>query len=229
MTASEILTGDQPEPHKIPIGLSPQRRELLNWFRINAEPLAPAYEGAIRMLDDRDFPARVHFIAHAVRDISNRLIEVLEPGVPAGMVQYAQELDAIEKVWPDLHSMSGKGSDGGVQEAVELDYKLALRIDGLGKIHRESRKRPSNREMLFRFLMRNEPNRVQLNIRLVSGFEETCHWFMKLAHLRNKVPALIEEDKLQTQFAKFEGMLHSFVGDFFTGTETLDEILHEAN
>ena len=77
----------------------PLRRELLHWFRDNATPLAEAYEGAIRLVDDGEyFPGRIHFIAHAVRDISDRLVYVLDPQLKAGRVQYENEMDRIEKL-----------------------------------------------------------------------------------------------------------------------------------
>lgn len=79
---------------------TPLRRELLNWFRANAAPLSEAYEGAIRLIDDGDFPGRIHFVAHAVRDISDRLIYVLDPQLEAARVQYENAMDQIEKHWP---------------------------------------------------------------------------------------------------------------------------------
>jgi hypothetical protein len=43
------------------------------------------------------------------------------------------------------------------------------------------------------------------------------------------VPTEFEEAELQARFDSFEGILHSFVGDFFTGARELDEILLQAN
>ena len=57
---------------------SPKRLELLRWFQENAQPLAAAYEGAVRLLYDEDFPGRIHFVSHAVRDIADRLVFVLD-------------------------------------------------------------------------------------------------------------------------------------------------------
>jgi hypothetical protein len=204
------------------------RRELLNWFRDNAVPLAEAYEGAIRLVDNGDFPGRIHFIAHAVRDISDRLVYVLDPQLKAGRVQYENEMDRIEKLWPRLNVPSLTDAVAET-EAVTIDYKVASIIDALVTAHRERRARPSNYELLFRFLMRNEPLRAEVNQRLVRDFKRTREWFMARTHLQGKAVPPVDESELQTQFKKFEGMLHSFVGNFFTGKKELDEVLRQAN
>jgi len=219
---------DGEREHRIPL-MPPRRRELLNWFRCSAAPLADAYEGAVRLLQQEDFPGRVHFISHAVRDIADRLVFVLDPQLEGGRVQYENEMDEIEKLWPKLQTIQGTAGGPAAQDAVPIDYRLALRIDSLVGAHRKRRQRPSNSELLFRYLMRQEPSLAEVNQRLVSDFRKMQKWFMKLTHLRKGEAPKVDENELQTQFSKFEGMLHSFVGDFFTGTAELDEILQQAN
>lgn len=207
----------------------PLRRELLNWFRDNAGPLVEAYEGAIRLVDDGNFPGRVHFIAHAIRDISDRLVFVLDPQLKPARVQYENEMDRIEKLWPQL-TYVGDSSDVAAQtEMVPLDSRVAMLIDSLVKAHRKRRERPSNYELLFRYLMRKEPLQAEVNQRLVMDFKRMRDWFMGLTHLRDKEIPQIDESELQAHFKKFEGMLHSFVGKFFTAKKELDEILRQAN
>jgi hypothetical protein len=209
---------------------SRKRRELLDWFRKNAEPLAEAFEGAVRLLDDGHFPGRVHFIAHAVRDIADRLVFVLDPQLKGNRVQYENEMDRIAKNWPTLQIIGDdKTGARANQDAVTIHYALASIINSLVEAHRERRLRPSNFELLFRFLMRNEPSRGDVNKLIVSDFKKIRGWFMDLTHLRATEAPKIDEYELQMQFRKFEGMLHSFVGDFFTGTAELDDILQQAN
>ena len=208
--------------------LPPKQGQLLNWFRMNAAPLAEAYDGAIQLLENRNFPGRVHFIAHAVRDIADRLVYVLDPQLPSRRVQYEPELDHIEKLWPNLQTFTGP-SDGSLpHDSVTIDYRLVTTINSLVTAHRERRKQPSNYELLFRVLMRHEPTRAGVNQRLVSDFKKMRDWFMALTHLRKQAP-VVSEDELRTQFGRFEGMLYSFVGDFFAGVVELDGILQQAN
>ncbi|MCJ7589121.1 MAG: hypothetical protein MUQ00_14655 [Candidatus Aminicenantes bacterium] len=209
--------------------MPPKRQELLNWFRRNAEPLAEAYEGAIRLLDDGNFPGRVHFIAHAVRDIADRLVFVLDPQLKGRRVQYEGEMDRIAKLWRALQTVRGTTNQSPTQDTVTINYRLAVMIDSLVTEHRERRGRPSSSELLFRFLMRKEPSEVEVNQRLVFDFKKVRKWFMRLTHFRDKITPEVDKTELQTQFSNFEGMLHSFVGDFFTGTRELDDIIQQAN
>jgi len=222
------------------------RCELLNWFRNSAAPLAPAYEGAFRLLDAGEFPGRIHFIAHAVRDMCDRLIYVLDPQLKGNRVQYENEMDTIAEEWPTIHRLSAAqderaSNDGSVAvldvldegqasaEVITILYRMAVRIDSLVRAHRLRRERPSNQELLFRFLMRREPTQGQVNERLVKDFERVKGWFMKSAHFGAGEPVQVMEGELQERFSAFERMLHSFVGSFFTTTKELDEILRQAN
>jgi len=52
---------------------------------------------------------------------------------------------------------------------------------------------------------------------------------MQRTHLQATSAPSVDEAELQSKFGAFEGMLHSFVGDFFTGTAEIDEILRKTN
>ena len=216
----------------LPGNWSRKRTELLKWFRVNAKSLADSYEGAVKMLEDRSFPGRVHFIGHAVRDIADRLGAALELGLEGGKisrVQHEKHLDPIAKDWPELQTINEHDEDGVVQDRISIEYNLAIKIDSLVSDHRARRKRRSNSEHLFRYLMRKEPTKTDVNMRLVSALEEVRGWFMEHTHFRaDKAPVNVESE-LQSQFRKFEEMLYSFVGNFFTIVEEIDEILRESN
>jgi len=206
----------------------PQRQELLNWFRRSAPALAGAYEGAVRLLEDEDFPGRIHFIAHAVRDIADRLVFVLDPQLQPRRVQYENELDGIEGLWPNIQDIRNRDGGETREDAVTLSYRLAERIDSLVAAHRERRARPSNHDLLFRHLMRQEPSAGALNRRVAEDFKGIREYFMRWTHLRQEMHEP-DESELKGKFSSFEAMLHSFVGGFFTGTVELDAILQQAN
>ena len=215
--------------HRLPLELSAIRKQLLVWFRKEALPLADAYAGALYLLADREFPGRVHFIAHAVRDIADRLVFVLDPQLNGSRVDYESALDVIAKEWPD---MTGVANGAGIEPspgAVQLDFRLAVRVDRLVRTHRERRQRPSRFELLFRHLMRNEVHHAALNQRLVDDFKRVRQSFMAVTHLRTDAAPHLKEEELQQNFNRFETILHSFVGDFFTGQKALDDILQRAN
>ena len=56
------------------------RRRILEWLEANAPALAPVYDGAVRMILEPEFPGRVHFIAHAMREIMNLWMEIQRGG-----------------------------------------------------------------------------------------------------------------------------------------------------
>ncbi len=180
-------------------------------------------------MGDAAFPGRVHFVAHAVRDMADRLVDVLDPQTKGSRVQYENEMDVIVKDWPTMEPMDGSEAGPGVEESLAIPIQVARRIDRLVRAHRDRRKRPTQYELLFRFLMRNEPLHARLNERLVRDFQNTRKWFMDLTHLRSGKPPQVDEGEFLSYFNKFEAMLHSFVGKFFTGTRELDAILHKAN
>ena len=181
------------------------------------------------MVEDGAFPGRLHFIAHAIRDISNRLVFVLDPQEPPKRVQYECTLDKIQDNWPVLNRLE-RESDG---EARPLDVcisrQVAERIDKLVESHRERHRRPSNQELLFRFLMRIEPSKGSVHEKLMKDFKKVQKWFEKHAHFRAESPLAFSEPELRGKFTEFERMLYFFIDNFFRGKKELDEILHEAN
>ena len=205
---------------------SDKRRQLLEWFRQKTPSLAGAYEGAVKMLNDASFPGRTHFICHALRDISDRLIFALDPEQKGDRVQYENAFDEIEKSWPTIELIDHNGTPIP-SVTITLDDQLARRIDSLVGDHRKRRKRPSNQDLLLRHLMRNEPTQVDRNERVAGDFKKLREWFVAKTHLRDK-PDEVDENELQRKFSAFEDMLYSFVGDFFGGKAEVDEILREA-
>ncbi len=216
-------------PSNSPFAFSTAQTELLDWFRKKAAPLAEAYDGAVRLLSIPGFPCRVHFIAHAVRDIGDRLIYALDPQEQGKRVQYETELDKIVKGWPIIDPASDAAASPVDKESLIIPYHLARLIDGLVTAHRNRRQRPTQYELLFRHLMKQESAHAAVNERLIQGFKKTHKWFTTLAHVPAEGPKQVDENELRSEFKKFETMLHSFVGNFFTGKSELDAILRQAN
>ena len=229
----DLIDPDEPRvPSRVDIW-TPMRRELLEWFRREAPSLAPGYEGAVRMLGDADFPGRLHFIAHAVRDIADRLAFVLDGDLESNRVQYEQSLDRILSTWPfgamsnDIVDADEQGD--GPDTFVPVPKSVYLVLDDLMAAHRTRRKDPGPYTRLFRALIRENPTNSTISRRLVDSFKKERKWFMSCTHLRRESPDPVPESHLTQHFERFEKMLHSFVGRFFTTTRELDEILRKAN
>lgn len=65
-----------------------KRLQLLDWFRRSAPQLAQVYAGAVTMASDGDFPGRVVFVWHAIREIRNRLPDALAGEVASSSLEY---------------------------------------------------------------------------------------------------------------------------------------------
>jgi hypothetical protein len=157
------------------------RLELRDWFRSHAGSLAPAYEGAVELLANVAFPGRVRFIAHAVRDIANRLVFAIDPQ-EGDRVQYEEHLDEIQKLWPSLDGVCERELSSPSASSLSIPWDLAGMIDALITRHRERRERPSPYELLFRFLVKGSPSPPARIDALVKEFKRTAKWFMAHAH-----------------------------------------------
>ena len=85
-----------------------KRLQLLDWFWRSAPQLAEVYAGAVTMAFDGDFPGRVVFVWHAIREIRNRLPDALAGEVASSSLEYKDLADAIQRCWIE----DGWPSDG---------------------------------------------------------------------------------------------------------------------
>lgn len=216
---------------------TPIRRELLAWFRREAPSLAPAYEGALRLLHMPGFPGKIHFVSHIVRDIYKMLPEILDGSikrVSPGEV-YPTLIKNVERHWPRRHvsfvdlddtSEVTRTEEQGIAIS-RLAYKHIVQL--LEKLN-EIEKQPSTGQHLARVLHRVNPGEDgTIPGRLIAMFDVERRWFVKRAHLVSRPDKLPLDDGLLEHFEAFERALFSFVGHYFSGTRELDEILCEAN
>ena len=76
-----------------------ERRALVEWLDTHAPALTPLYRGALSLAMRDSFPGRAHFIAHAIREIRNRLPGALGPEVECLGAGYEQVTDKIQRRW----------------------------------------------------------------------------------------------------------------------------------
>jgi len=210
---------------------TPRRLELVEWFTREAPSLVDAYRGAVLLIHDASFPACLHFVGHAVRDIADRLPFVLDGELRSGRVQYENRLDRVLDSWPfaDSTNANDTGAPQPSSQEITIPKSVYLALDGLIRDHRERRNRPSNTDLLFRALLRDDAAGSAAADRLVRAFKEERDWFMEHAHMRSQPMGVVPHAEQLKHFERFETLLHNVVGRFFTATRELDEILREAN
>jgi len=213
---------------------TPDRRELYQWFRNNAPSLAPAYEGAVRLLAVPAFPGRTHLISHVVRDICNRLPEFLG-SVERDRIHYDCELDSLAEIWPSSIGLpSHKYAADEQTEATEDSYVPVPRAAAaaVSQLLDKHRKRQTYRDvvedMLAIIAEAEEHERPNL-MPIVEEFRNTAKWFMERAHLRKEPMTEPSHDELVRKFEQFERITLSLIRDFFKTMDELNELLQQAN
>jgi len=224
---------DWPASAPLTTAWTSDRRELYDWFRENAQSLAGAYEGAVRLLSAPGYPGRVHLISHVVRDICNRLPDFLG-NVERDRIHYDRELDDLAEVWPSVISPSvedyAPGEPGAPEDSsVEIPRVAAVAVSQLLQRHRS---RQSNRDVvsgLFTLLSEATPyDRANLEP-IVNEFHKTASWFMQRAHLRATPMPEPDPEELARRFEQFERIALSLIRGFFKTMDELDDLLQQAN
>lgn len=214
----------------------PHQLQLLEWFSSEAPSLAAPYEAAVKLMNDVEFPARVHLICHIVRDIYSRLPEVLDGShrrVEATAVNEA--IDKLAVSWGQYsgESFTEHNSDSPGPEStthVRVSVLAARKVQELFLLRRSIKKQPKSAEVLALALYKRfvESGRAP-HTRLIKTFENERRWFTGRAHLvrdNEKIPSV---DGLEEHFSTFERTLHSLVAPHFTVQQELSDILQQAN
>ena len=218
---------------------TPARVELQAWLQRNAPSLAELYDGAVRLMYESPLPGRVRFISHAVREIRNRLPDIISGTKGEGSLQYKNRLDDLVKAWRN----AGFSPDGFIPGSiasteptalpspdVTLPRPLFLQIAILIKDHETTRTKPE--DAAIRLFEACAPENQQLRDSLrpvVLQWLEVTDWFMRKAHDSGKVDAECDGNEFRRQFELFELALGALVRGFFATVEGLDEILEDAN
>lgn len=212
---------------------TPERKELLQWFRQEAPSLADAYGGAVKLMHSADFPGRVHFIAHAARDIGNRLPDIICSFERPRRLDYKKELEEISGMWPSTMPPDAYTDDTQVpqqQEEVPISRRVYLAMSKLIGRHRAVS--PTIRESHMRLLQAlsqtAEPQLQRLRAR-VDEFFNLCRWFERCAHFRSKVKPVPLEKEMAVKFGRFEWILSAFTRPFFHTKDELDDLLQDTN
>ena len=217
---------------------TPRRAELHAWMSRQALSLAELYEGAVRLIYDNPLPGRVRFVSHAVREIRNRLPEIISGVRAGGGLQYKNRLDEIVKTWRD----AGSSPDGALTESYlsnesvpsspdsTLPRRLFLQIATLIKDHESARTKPEDAAFLLFEALAPENQQARDTLRpVVSQWLQVTKWFLKKAHDSGRPDSYYDEEEFRRQFELFESTLGSLVWSFFVTTDELDEILEDTN
>ena len=208
------------------------RKELRVWLQSNAPSLGILYEGTLKILFIDGFPGKEIFVAHAVREIRNRLPDHIIGVRIRKRVEYVNKLDSIVKEWERI-GISLDGTlplnliDGGQipSDRIELPRKLYIEITSLLREHKDSRE--TKKDVAIRLFEGIAPENKGLGHTLqpiLTQWLDEKYSFVGIAHGES-----ITEKELMIRFENFENIMAGLIRGFFKTLKGLDEILEDTN
>lgn len=213
---------------------TPERIALLKWLGAHAPALAPLYQGALLIAMRESFPGRVHFIAHAIREIQNRLPSALGPKVKQHRTGYEDLTDKILQRWIE----EGLPEDGSVPipkafspsdsrpECREVSVRFLRSVGRLVSKHITAKKNRTDRD-LSAFGALTE--RDQSPRYVIRNWKKLFRDAQKYAHARDEpLPTGADTEWVQN-FLRFEKHLFAVQRPSYANLDELDLLLEKAN
>ena len=217
------------------------KRQLHDQLEQISPELAKLYLGAVLLLGDETNPASVYFVAHAAREIANKLPEYL--GAPKVVrIDYPKHLSRITSLWleafpvpiPDVSNTSSiSPTIESAPVRTELTISQALH-DLIGQLIRESAATTESYAMRARLMIQGrQPKATVLpegHITLVTKrWKANRDALLSFVHFRSddKPPPALSE--CRRHFETLEHHLFSLLADFYDSMEELDGLLDQAN
>jgi hypothetical protein len=185
------------------------------------------------MVHDPSFPGRVWLVAHAVREIRNRLPDAIAGELSGGRTEYSQLAQGVHDAWID----DGLPSDGSVPvlatadpdasgpERHEISISLLTSVGELvvGHLAASNRKR----ETALRLFEATTESPIPPYV--VESWLRSTNWSNAYAHVRNQPLSASDEALLAEKFDRFETALAAIARRSYENMDELDEILDSAN
>ena len=215
-----------------------ERTRLHEWLQGTAPELAPVYSGGLRILMDDGFPGRVHFAAHAMREIANRLRDVLI-GTDAKPPQYEPLVRVVSERWQDeglpignrraLRDLASPSASGPVIDGVS--ERLLSAVAKL--VDKHAGAPPTNRErirhLFYTVCGSGNPPATDVVERWVKSWMNVTERGVALAHVRTEPLGSDAEVEITTMFLAFEKSIMAIANRSFENLDALDRLLETAN
>lgn len=213
---------------------TPQRVELLDFFEENAPALAPLYRGALSLAMLDSFPGRVHFVAHAIREIRNRLPGALGPKVARRDASYESLTDKVREQWhaeglPDdgrLLSLAESAPSLSGPSRRDVSVEFLASVGQLVKSHNEAKENRRTREKYAFDTLSDQAPIPRYVVENWSKLYRDVHGF---AHAADEPLPADADGEWVEKFFKFEVLLMAISKRSYENLDDLDSLLERAN
>ena len=211
-----------------------ERRALVKWLDTHAPSLTPLYEGALSLAKRDSFPGRVHFIAHTIREIRNRLPGALGPKVQRRDAGYVQVTDMIQQRWVE-EGLPEDGSLESLKESVatpsgptgrEVSLEFLSSVGRLIANHTAAQMNRKERERSGFGALGEYDQSPQHMVKNWNNLFPNVH---KFAHVGDDPPPEGADAEWVKNFFRFEQYLMAVQRNSYENLNELDRLLQRAN
>lgn len=214
---------------------TPRRQELYSWFERKAPGLGELYAGALNIIYSNRIPGRTRLIAHAVREIGNRLPDIIT-GVIIPRFEWENKLDELSVEWRKAGlftnvQLSNQSNEIKLYKPyIEIPYNVYQSLTSVLSEHLSRRDTRYNKaKRLFNAISSDNNGSQDELIPVIKAWCDTINWFVGKAHDWQNIDSDIEAKNFYHQFEVFENTLRTIIGAFYQTLDEIDEILEEAN
>ncbi len=215
-----------------------QSREIRAWLRRNnALSLSELYEGAVDLVS-RSAPGRVMLVAHAVREIRNRLPDALAPEKEPERLDYRKRCSEIRRAWRRLDSLEGVAG----REAPDASASIGVPVVAAEQVQRmldddeavQAKVRAAATRLYVAVIRIRSGRTLTQSERLaiepaIRQWHAVTEWFVDRVHDNGTPDGENDLREFVDRFELFERALYALIQEFYPATKDLDDILEEAN
>jgi hypothetical protein len=185
------------------------------------------------LLMDERIPARAMLIAHSVREVGNRLPNVI--GITR-VASTTKRINLLAKTWEqcglptDFTVPLTETAPGSADTPTcPIPQPAAQAIAELLRDHVSADERAlDNAILLLREISPGSRFPVEQLRPTASKWVKVMKWFQKRVHAGEE-PRIVPEDELRENFETYEALLGSMLRPFFSTLKEVDDLLEEAN
>ena len=211
------------------MGLSKEQQRVYEWLNdgLSLPVFAEAYKGAAILINQR--PAGyVSFVAHAGRDLMNRLASTVA-GIKSERVQYQQHIDKLQIDWRDEWCFSNELLPDVAEKGHLIPIDVCQRISTLIDEHKSGRMRSSEADGLFFSTFLDYSDRDKIPGNFLAEWKAAKDWFLGHAQLRDKPFRAETDNDLVNHFNCLDGYLYIAASSQYDRLKDLNEILDATN